>query len=342
LKNKIKKGFNYILFFGLALILLYFAFRKVDMNILINGFKEANYFWVFLSLVVATLANLIRALRWRLLMEPLGPLPSVKNVFGAVMIGYLANFAFPRLGEVTKCGTLKKTDNVSFESLLGTVVVERASDIVMLLISTVLVFLIKIDFFGQFLLTKIFKPLLYSKTSEFSYLSVIIIVGFFVIIYLMLLLVKKNIFGQKVKSRVRAMYYGIIDGLKSIFTMKKRWLFIAYSFLIWGFYLLMTWLLVFSTKATSGLTIIDSLFIMVVGSYGMVVPVQGGFGAFHIITAMGLGIFGISNEDGLVFATIAHESQTIIYIALGAISMAVLFLKRKPKVLPLEKSLETK
>ncbi len=93
----------------------------------------------------------------------------------------------------------------------------------------------------------------------------------------------------------------------------------------------MTWLLVFSTKATSDLSIVDSLFVMVVGSFGMIVPVQGGFGAFHIITATGLGLFGISREDGLVFATIAHESQTILLIVLGTISMAVLFIKKKPK-----------
>ena len=87
----------------------------------------------------------------------------------------------------------------------------------------------------------------------------------------------------------------------------------------------------FATVPTSHLTLIDGLFVMVVGSFGMIVPVQGGFGAFHLITAMGLGIFGISNEDGLVFATIGHESQMLLYIALGTIAMAVLFLKRKPK-----------
>jgi len=114
--------------------------------------------------------------------------------------------------------------------------------------------------------------------------------------------------------------------------MKKRVLFIAYSVLIWGCYLLMTWLLVFATEPTSGLSMVDSLFIMVVGSYGMVVPVQGGFGAFHLITALGLSIFGISQADGLVFATIAHESQSLLLITLGTISMVLLFFVKKPKV----------
>lgn len=298
---------------------------------MLNGFKEANYFWVALSLIVATLANLVRALRWRLLMEPLGVVPSIKNVFGAVMIGYLANFAFPRLGEVTKCGTLKKTDNAPFESLLGTVLIERASDMVMLLFFTILVFFIEIDFFGKFLINQIFKPLLYNKNG-FSYSSAILVVAFFLVIYLLFYLIRKNLFGKRIRVRIRGLYYGVIDGIKSIVRMKSRRLYILYSFLIWGLYLSTAWLLALATDPTHGLSIIDCLFIMVVCSYGMVVPVQGGFGAFHIITATGLGIFGISREDGLVYATIGHESQTILLITLGAISMVVLFLKRKPKL----------
>ena len=331
MNEKVKKIFNYLLFFGLAVLLLYLAFRKVNTKVIINGFKEANYFWVALSLVIATLANYVRALRWRLLMEPLGPLTPMKNVFGAVMIGYLANFAFPRIGEVTKCGTLKKTDNLPFESLIGTVVIERASDLVMLLFCTVSVFFIKIDFFGQFLIDKIFKPLI-SKGDKFSFTYIFIIIGVLALGFVMLYLIKKNIFGPKIKARARSMFYGIVDGLKSIVRMKDRGLFIVYSFLLWGLYLLMTFVLVFSTEPTSNLSIVDSLFVMVVGSFGMVVPVQGGFGAFHIITAMGLGLFGISREDGLVFATIGHESQTILLITLGAIFMVLLFFKKKPKL----------
>lgn len=330
MKDKIKKVVNYLIFFGLAILLLYFAFRKVDVKILVNGFKQANYFWVTASLVIAVIANVFRALRWRLLMEPLGAIPPLKNVFCAVLIGYLANFAFPRIGEITRCGTLKKTDNISFESLIGTVLVERASDLVMLLICIVTVFLIKIDFFGEFLIIKIFKPLFF-KASGFSYTTVIVIATFFAFSYLLLHLIRKNVFGRKIKIRVKSMYYGIIDGLKSVVRMKKRVLFITYSFAVWSCYLLMTWVLMFATVPTSHLTLIDGLFVMVVGSFGMIVPVQGGFGAFHLITAMGLGIFGISNEDGLVFATIGHESQMLLYIALGTIAMAVLFLKRKPK-----------
>jgi len=330
LNSTIKKVINYSIFFGLAVVLLYLAFRKVDVKILVDGFKHANYFWVAVSLLISILANIFRALRWKLLMEPLGANPPFKHVLGAVFIGYLANFAFPRLGEITKCGTLKKTDNVSFESLLGTVVVERASDMAVLLICVVLVFFIKIDFFGQFLINSIFKPLFF-RASGFSFTSLIVIAAFLIFSYLLLHLVRKNFFGHKIKAKVKGIYYGVIDGLKSILRMKQRGLFIIYSFAVWCCYLLMTWVLMYATEPTSHLGFVDSLFILVVGSFGMVVPVQGGFGAFHIITAMGLGLFGISREDGLVFATIGHESQTVLLIIFGAVSMALLFLKKKPK-----------
>lgn len=323
-----KKALNFFLFFALAAILLYFAFRKVEIDVLIKGFKEANYFWVSLSLLVGFLASVVRAIRWRLLMEPLGPMPSKKNVYAAVMIGYLANFAFPRIGEITKCGSLKKSDNVSFESLIGTVIVERASDMLMLLLCVILAFFIRIDFFGQFLLDKIFKPM-FTNASGFSWASIIIIISFLVFTYLVLHLIRKNVFGKKVKSKVKSMYYGIIDGLKSITRMRRKWQFIFYSFLLWALYLLMTFLLVLATKPTSHLGLTDSLFVLVVGSFGMVVPVQGGFGAFHIITAMGLSIYGISWEDGLVFATIGHESQAILFILIGVLSMTYLFVRKK-------------
>jgi len=331
LNSTLKKTLNFSIFFALAALLLYFAFRKVDFGDILKRLSEANYFWVILSLVVATIANVFRALRWRLLMEPLGVNPPIKNVFGAVMVGYLANFAFPRMGEITKCGVLKKTDNASFESLIGTVLVERASDMLMLLFCIILVFFIKIDVFGEFLIHKIFQPLIF-KSSGVSYLSLFLIIFIFASIYLILHLIRKNVFGHKVKSRVKSMYYGIIDGLKSVVRMKKRGLFILYSFLIWGSYLFMTWLILLATEPTSGLGIVDGLFIMVVSSFGMVAPVQGGFGAFHIMAKMGLSLYGISPEDGLAFATIAHESQTLYYIVFGTLLMILLFAKRKPKL----------
>jgi hypothetical protein len=113
--------------------------------------------------------------------------------------------------------------------------------------------------------------------------------------------------------------------------MEKRWTFLGYTLLLWFLYWLMTWVLVFATEATSGLSAIDGFFLLVVGTLGMAAPVQGGFGAFHVIIAMALGIYGISWEDGLVYAVISHESQTLLIVILGLVFAAYFFFRSRKK-----------
>ena len=140
LKKKILKILYHLVFLALGILLLYFAFRGINLNELLIGLKSANYSWVFLSLIFAFLGFLIRAYRWNLLIEPLGYNPSLRNTFYAVAIGYLANFALPRLGEITRCGTLNKTENTPFDALLGTVFVERVIDVISLFLLILLIF----------------------------------------------------------------------------------------------------------------------------------------------------------------------------------------------------------
>ena len=330
MKSSIKRKINLLLFLALAVVLLYFAFKDIDTESLVNGFRNVNYFWVFLSLIVGFTSHIVRALRWNLLIEPLGYNPPLKNTFGALVIGYMANIIFPRLGEVTRCGTLRKTDKVPFESLFGTVIVERAFDLLMMLILAVTVFFVRIDFFGKFLLDDAIGPIWEKMVSLASNSPFYIIIAV-AIIATIIILIRKNLFGQKFHSRLSSLFWGLIDGLKSVFTMKKRKTFLLYTILIWALYWLMTYLLVFSTEATSGLGPIDGFFILVVGSFGMAAPVQGGFGAFHVITAMGLGIYGILWEDGLVYAVISHSSQTLLVVVLG-LAFSLYFLDRKSVV----------
>jgi hypothetical protein len=324
----VKKKLSYILFFLLAALLLFFAFRGVDFRTMVEGFRNANYWWVALSLILGFVAHSVRALRWRLLIEPLGHNPSFLNTLSALIIGYMANIAFPRLGEITRCGSLRKSDNIPFDSLLGTVIVERAFDVLMILLLVLTVFLIRIEFFGRFIWDQVFVPIGEKIGSALNF-SPFLLIGSLVILVFLIFMVRRNIFGKKFRSRLSSMYWGVIDGLKSVYTMKKRKTFFGYTILLWVLYWLMTWVLVFATAPTSHLGIIDGLFIMVIGSLGMAAPVQGGFGAYHIITAMGLGIYGISREDGLVFATISHESQTVLMLATGIVFLLMLFLRNR-------------
>jgi uncharacterized membrane protein YbhN (UPF0104 family) len=111
--------------------------------------------------------------------------------------------------------------------------------------------------------------------------------------------------------------------------MKRSWAFILHSLLIWGSYWMMSYVAVFLMPATAGLKLIDGLFILVIGSFGFIAPVQGGIGAFHWIVSVGLTLYGIPKAEGLAFATILHGSQSLWTIFLGFISMLLLFLRRK-------------
>lgn len=326
------KAVNFTLFFILAGILLYYAFRNVDVEHILNGFKEVRYGWIGLSIIVALLAHLLRAVRWGILIEPLGKKPATANLFSAVMVGYLANIAFPRFGEVAKCGSIAKAEKIRIDSLVGTVVVERAIDMAMLLLSTLIVFLIKIDLFGSFILKRIVEPIK-EKVMQINGLHIgIAVLSALLILFLLRVAIKRGLLGKTLSTKLKKTFRGTVDGLKSIARTSKLPQFVILSFLIWISYWLMTLVLLKATPITAHLGIWDAMFIMVIGSFGMVVPVQGGFGAYHIITATALGIFGITYENGLVFAIISHESQTLLLIVAGLAALSYLYLKNRTKV----------
>lgn len=332
MKKSIGKYINFTAFLALAVFLLYYAFRSVDFNYIVKGFRSVNYFWVFVAILAGLIAHILRAIRWGILIEPLGKKVPLSNLFSAVMIGYLANVAFPRFGEVAKCGSIRKTDGVKFESLVGTVVVERAMDLVMLLVSTLIVIAIKIDLFGGFIYNKILLPIKNKALQIEGYQVIIILLVLLAFGLLFIYIVKSGLLGHKLSEKLKSMYRGVIDGLKSITKTHKLTQFLILSVLIWVFYWMMTWILFYSTPITSNLTVWDALFVMAIGSYGMTVPVQGGFGAYHIMTAIALGIFGITYDDGLIFAIISHESQTIFLIIGGLMALAYIYIKQRKNI----------
>jgi uncharacterized protein (TIRG00374 family) len=332
LKKAVLKILRSLLFLGLALLLLYFAFRGIDVRILWEDFIHARYGWILLSILFATLAFISRAYRWNLLIEPLGYKPSLKDIFLSLMTGYLANYAFPRIGEITRCGVLAKTAKIPADKLLGTVIIERLIDMMMVFILLFVLLIGRFDFFGNFMQQNILAPV-WNKFSEFSEKSVVFWIILSAVILILALLIFLILRARPDSNpfilRMRKIIKGMISGLKTIFRMKRSWEFILHSILIWSAYWLMTWVAVFLMPATENLKLIDGLFILVIGSFGFIAPVQGGIGAFHWIVSVGLTLYGISRADGLAFATILHGSQTLWTIFLGSLSMLLLFLRRK-------------
>lgn len=333
MKSKILKAFNFFIFLAIGFLLLYLAFKGVKVDTLVNDLKQANYYWVLLSLVFAFIGYVSRAYRWKLLIEPLNYNPPVKNVFYALMLGYLANFAFPRIGEISRCGSLTKSDKIPMDSLIGTVIIERAIDMVVLFLFLFIVFIANIESFGLFIKENVLIPISqkFIQTVDFSiyyWLIIIFILGSSIGLFYFF---RKKFKRVKIILKIRKLIRGVISGVKTVTKMRSRSAFFFHTLIIWLMYFLMTYVVVFSIPATQNLSPIDALFLLVIGGLGMAAPVQGGIGAFHWIISSGLGLYGISKAEGLVFATIQHESQAIFVVIIGAFSILMLFINSRRK-----------
>lgn len=334
MKESFLKTLKFFTFLSIGGVLLYFAFKGIDVQNVWHDLKIAKYSWIFLSLFLAFLAQLSRAYRWNLLIEPIGHNPLFQNTFYSMMTGYLANFALPRIGEITRCASLGKKEKIPVDKLLGTVILERIIDLLSLFILLLLLLILKFEIFGSFINNNIFIPLKekISSVLGFSWITwVIIFISIIVITLLYYLYFRETIGKFKSFHKLKNIVKGILEGLKSVYKMKRKGEFILHTIIIWALYLFMTWVVVFSLPSTSGLKIIDGLFILVIGALGMSVPVQSGIGAFHWIVSRGLfAVYPfISLEQGLAFATISHGSQSLLVILLGSFSFFMLFYKKR-------------
>jgi uncharacterized protein (TIRG00374 family) len=333
---KLRKGIlqtlKFLAFFALGCILLWFAFRTVDFAKLWAELKVANYSWLLLSILFSLFAFISRARRWVLLVNPLGFNPSTRNAFYALMTGYVANIALPRIGEITRCVALGKKEKIPVDQLIGTVVVERTIDFLSLLTIMIVMISTSGDQIGLFLKESILLPIQQKVFSIFgnTWVLWIIVLVFGIAILFLMIRYKKSLRKIRFFSKMFDLARGIIHGLKTITNLKRKWEFIFHTIFIWINYALMTWVVVFSLPSTSHITFGNSIFILVIGGLAMSAPVQSGLGAFHYIVSRGLLIVnGIPVEDGLVYALLTHESQLVFVAIIGAISFFIIFKKDK-------------
>jgi uncharacterized membrane protein YbhN (UPF0104 family) len=333
---------NYI-FLAIAFLLIYLVFRNVDFKWMWHEIRHAHFGWIGLSIGCGIVAMASRAWRWRLLLEPLGYKPSFLHCFYGVSIGYFANIAFPRMGEVVRCTILHQSDSVPVNQSFGTVILERLIDLLMLFSLIIIVLASQWDVFGTFFLREIWNPKQEAGTSSSGLRTVILISALFIALVGVLLfcVYRKKIMASERFLKLIAFLKGIPQGLGTLFKMKKKGWFIFHTLFIWFNYFLMTWVCVFSYEPTKFLNAFDGLFLMVVGGLGMTAPVQGGFGAFHYLVEKALLIYGIQPgvdpvtgtvlHPGLVFATIVHSGQFIMTVFTGAISLLLFTLYRRKK-----------
>ncbi len=330
MKGKVISILKYVILLGVAVALLFFAFKGMDLKKIVQDILQANMFWVSVSGLISIIAFVVRAHRWNLLIEPMGYSPSLKNTTYSVMVGYLANFIVPRLGEVSRCGALSKAESIPFNKLFGTVIVERIIDVISLLICIFLAAVLEYKRLGNFFTENIFDPVV----SKFQQLinSPLILTGVIIaVIGLTITVVYFIRKGRKKEgeSKFTKIIKGFVDGLRSVANLKRPWLFIFQSAFIWVLYYLGVYVALFAFPFTEGLGGGTALFLLVAGGIGMSTPVQGGIGAYHLFVSQGLLLYGVIKENGLAFATMLHGLQFILVIILGAASLILLFAGRK-------------
>jgi len=318
-KKSISKLIQFIIFPAIGVFIIYQLYKDQQadkiMAILRN---DVDYRWIGLSVVLGLISHLSRALRWQMLLEPVEKKPGLVNTFCAVMTGYLANLVFPRMGEVSRCGVLSKYEQLSFTRVVGTVVAERLTDVVMLLLIMISVLALQFDLLGGFLM----KTLKLDSFAEI-FLSPLFY-GLLVLVALSLFLIKRYAKQYKALMFLKTLMEKFTEGLSSIRKIKNKPLFIFHTLFIWFMYFLMIYVCFFSLPTTSSLGINAGLTILLTGSLGMVAPVQGGIGAWHFMVIATLKLYGIPTEDGGVFALIVHAAQNFMIIGAGLIAFGVL------------------
>lgn len=330
MKKSVLQFLKFLAFFAAGLLLLWLAFRNVDFRKLADELKEANYSWLLLSVFFGFVAFISRARRWALLVKALGFKPSLTNTFNALMTGYLANIALPRVGEITRCVALGKKEKIPVDQLIGTVVIERTIDFASLMLILVWLVFTGSDLIGEFLNESILVPIQEKFIIIFGVTWVlwVTIIAILIIAVVLTFRYKKELKKIRFFVKLFNIARGIINGLKTITNLKHKWEFILHTIIIWISYALMTWVVVFSIDSTSHITFSESIFILVIGGLAMSAPVQSGLGAFHYIVSRGLAVIeNVPLEDGLVYALLTHESQLIFVAIVGTISFFLIFKK---------------
>jgi uncharacterized protein (TIRG00374 family) len=295
--------------------------------------QDGRWVYLLLCMFVGFLSVLFRGMRSVLMIEPLGYKVSNINSYHATMVGYFANLAFPRLGEALRCTILQKYEKVPFQKSLGTVITERIIDVVIFGIFFLITLQIESD--------KILSIFSDNNAAEkinslFTGTGKYIILGIIIAIVILLYALRKKISGLSLYKKVAKIVTGFWHGLISIKDLKKPFLFILYSLLIWLCFYLMFYICTFAFPDMMGLgtkdVMLASLSCVVIGTVGFIIA-QGGLGAYPLLVSIVLLTYGISEESGLAVGWVIWTTESVMYSLLGLLSILLLSLKKDKQII---------
>ncbi len=323
MNKKTKKIIFTLIPISLGLLLIWYSVSKLtaeDIEAIKNSFRTANYWWVMLSLLFGILSHFSRAYRWNYMLEPMGYKPKFPNTIMAVLVGYLVNLIVPRAGEIARATAISKYEDIPIEKAIGTIVSERIADVIMLL------GIIATAFFLQ---TELLTKYLFNDKEDSSYYSYLIIGGVIIlgIIFYRIAQKSSNPFFVKIREFIN----GLIQGVMSIFKMKKKWAFILHTIFIWLMYVLMFYVVTFALPETSNLPFGAIIVGFVVGGLSMALT-NGGLGTYPVFVASAITLYDVPENPALAFGWIMWTAQTLMVLFFGGLSFIILPLYNKDKV----------
>ena len=330
-----------VLSIALAAVLLWYSFKGVDWTEFFTEIRHCHWGYVLLSMVAGALAFVLRGFRWRRILEPLDPTTRSIPCINGINISNAVNLAIPYFGELVRCGVITRHSPIdpetgkhraSYDRVLGTAILERTWDIVSVIILLIILLVFKWQVFGTFLLEKIYFPIVASLSGTRGWIAAGLLLALVAGVWMVYLLRRKSSFCRKLCNVCKH----FLEGFGSCLDMEHKGMFFLYTALIWLMYWLQMVFVKEALPAVSDLGIFDCLFLMLVGSFASCLPVPGGFGAYHYIISLAIfAIYGLPQATvGIVFATLAHESQALTMLITGGASYLHETFSRKDQTAP--------
>lgn len=331
MNSKLKSVLQYTITIGITVGLVWLSLRGINLggthegqntgDLIWSAWTKSNKGYLIIMAGLLMASHLLRAERWRMLLEPSNHRGTFSNSFLSVMVGYLVNLAIPRGGEVSRCYNLFKLEKTPVEVSFGTVVVERLVDIICMLTLVTISFIVEWDKLEMFMGSLDFSG--NGTKPKVSPLLIIAIVGVIAVVGI--------IYFLRNNPRLKKVINGFKEGFLAIFRLRNKWLFLFYSIAIWGLYFLMSYSVMFAFEETAHLGISAVLTIFAIGAIAMAAPLPGGAGSYHLLLPMGLvSLYNMDRADAVAFVFIFHAWQTIVLALFGFICLLIsLWLIRK-------------